>query len=122
MARTKEFNPEKSLDAAVEVFWEQGYEHTSLDALMDKMGIARQSLYDTFGDKRALYLKALERRHSPVCLDLHACTLFWRHCACLPASMVYRGQSTLYLRENSRADIHEAAPRGAGAAGYLLGS
>ena len=61
MARTKEFNPEKSLDAAVEVFWQQGYEHTSLDALMEKMGIARQSLYDTFGDKRALYLKALER-------------------------------------------------------------
>ena len=61
MARTKEFNPEKSLDAAVEVFWESGYERASLDALMDKMGVARQSLYDTFGDKRALYLKALER-------------------------------------------------------------
>jgi TetR/AcrR family transcriptional repressor of nem operon len=61
MARTKEFNPEKSLDAAVEVFWERGYERTSLDDLMNKMGIARQSLYDTFGDKRALYLKALER-------------------------------------------------------------
>lgn len=61
MARTKEFNPEKSLDAAVEAFWQQGYEHTSLDDLMDKMGIARQSLYDTFGDKRALYMKSLER-------------------------------------------------------------
>jgi TetR/AcrR family transcriptional regulator, transcriptional repressor for nem operon len=61
MARTKEFSPEKSLDAAVEVFSEQGYEHTSLDALMDRMGVARQSLYDTFGDKRALYLKVLER-------------------------------------------------------------
>jgi TetR/AcrR family transcriptional repressor of nem operon len=61
MARTKEFNPEKSLDAAVEVFWERGYERTSLDDLMNKMGIARQSLYDTFGDKRALYLKVLER-------------------------------------------------------------
>jgi TetR/AcrR family transcriptional repressor of nem operon len=61
MARTKEFNPEKSLDAAVQVFWELGYERTSLDDLMEKMGVARQSLYDTFGDKRALYMKALER-------------------------------------------------------------
>ncbi len=41
------------------VFWRFGYEHTSLGALMREMGIAKQSLYDTFGDKRALYLKAL---------------------------------------------------------------
>ena len=43
------------------VFWRFGYEHTSLDALMREMRIARQSLYDTFGDKRALYLKALRQ-------------------------------------------------------------
>ena len=41
------------------VFWRFGYEHTSLDLLMREMGIARQSLYDTFGDKRGLYLQAL---------------------------------------------------------------
>lgn len=61
MARTKEFDPEKSLNAAVDVFWRLGYERTSLDDLMGGMGVARQSLYDTYGDKRALYLKALER-------------------------------------------------------------
>jgi hypothetical protein len=43
------------------VFWRFGYEHTSLDVLMREMGIARQSLYDTFGDKRALYLQALHK-------------------------------------------------------------
>jgi TetR/AcrR family transcriptional regulator, transcriptional repressor for nem operon len=43
------------------VFWRFGYEHTSLDMLMREMGVARQSLYDTFGDKRALYLKALRQ-------------------------------------------------------------
>jgi TetR/AcrR family transcriptional repressor of nem operon len=59
MARTKEFNPDDALEAAVEVFWKLGYEHTSLDALMRKMDIARQSLYDTFGDKRSLFLKAI---------------------------------------------------------------
>ena len=43
------------------VFWRLGYEHTSLDALMREMGVAKQSLYDTFGDKRALYFKALRQ-------------------------------------------------------------
>jgi TetR/AcrR family transcriptional regulator, transcriptional repressor for nem operon len=51
MARTKEFDPDKALAAAVNVFWRSGYEQTSLDALMKGMGVARQSLYDTFGDK-----------------------------------------------------------------------
>src|SRR3954454_20004494 len=59
MARPKEFEPKQALNAAMNVFWRLGYEHTSLDALMQEMGIARQSLYDTFGDKRALYLRAL---------------------------------------------------------------
>src|SRR4051794_38964854 len=59
MARTKEFDPEEVLDLAMKVFWRSGYENTSLDVLMGEMGIARQSLYDTFGDKRSLYLKAL---------------------------------------------------------------
>jgi TetR/AcrR family transcriptional regulator, transcriptional repressor for nem operon len=59
MARTKKFDPERALAAAMHVFWRLGYENTSLDVLMAEMGIARQSLYDTFGDKRSLYLKAL---------------------------------------------------------------
>jgi TetR/AcrR family transcriptional repressor of nem operon len=45
----------------MQVFWRFGFEHTSLDVLMREMGIARQSLYDTFGDKRALYLQALKQ-------------------------------------------------------------
>ena len=59
MARFKEFDPERALDKAMHLFWRSGYENTSLEALMREMGIARQSLYDTFGDKRSLYLKAL---------------------------------------------------------------
>jgi TetR/AcrR family transcriptional regulator, transcriptional repressor for nem operon len=59
MARPKEFDPERALDKAMHVFWRAGYENASLEALMGEMGIARQSLYDTFGDKRSLYLKAL---------------------------------------------------------------
>jgi len=59
MARTKEFDPQKALETAMNTFWRLGYERTSLDVLMQETGIARQSLYDTFGDKRALYLQAL---------------------------------------------------------------
>jgi len=59
MARPKEFDPERALAKAMNLFWRLGYENTSLEALMKEMGIAKQSLYDTFGDKRALYLKAM---------------------------------------------------------------
>jgi TetR/AcrR family transcriptional regulator, transcriptional repressor for nem operon len=59
MARAKKFDPEKALAAAMNVFWRLGYENNSLDVLTEEMDVARQSLYDTFGDKRSLYLKAL---------------------------------------------------------------
>src|SRR5260370_27393997 len=43
----------------MDVFWQQGYEATSTDNLVRAIGIGRQSMYDTFGDKRQLYLEAL---------------------------------------------------------------
>jgi TetR/AcrR family transcriptional repressor of nem operon len=61
MVRTKEFDPEVALERAVELFWERGYEKTSLHDLVDRMGIGRRSLYDTFGDKHTLFLTALRR-------------------------------------------------------------
>jgi TetR/AcrR family transcriptional repressor of nem operon len=61
MARPKEFDRDTVLDRALELFWRQGYEGTSTAALVDHTGIGRQSLYDTFGDKRRLYLEALDR-------------------------------------------------------------
>jgi TetR/AcrR family transcriptional repressor of nem operon len=61
MARQKEFDSEEALQKAMEVFWSRGYEAASIQDLVEHMGINRQSLYDTFGDKHALYLKALDR-------------------------------------------------------------
>jgi TetR/AcrR family transcriptional repressor of nem operon len=61
MPRHLEFDRDQALDRAIDVFWEKGYEATSIDDLQHRMGIARASLYNTFGDKKALFLKALER-------------------------------------------------------------
>ena len=61
MARHKEFDRDEALHKAMEVFWARGYEAASIQDLLKHMGINRQSLYDTFGDKHALYLQALDR-------------------------------------------------------------
>jgi TetR/AcrR family transcriptional repressor of nem operon len=61
MARQKEFDCGDVLHKAMEVFWARGYEATSIRDLVKHMGINRQSIYDTFGDKHALFLQALDR-------------------------------------------------------------
>ncbi|MGW6707346.1 TetR/AcrR family transcriptional regulator [Streptomyces sp. NPDC054956] len=61
MARTKEFDPEAALQAAMELFWQRGYEATSMADLVERLGIGRASIYATFGNKHELYLKALDR-------------------------------------------------------------
>lgn len=61
MARHKEFDQDQALHKAMEVFWSRGYEAASVEDLVKHMGINRQSLYDTFGDKHTLYLQALDR-------------------------------------------------------------
>ncbi|WP_416151709.1 TetR/AcrR family transcriptional regulator [Salipaludibacillus sp. HK11] len=66
MARPKEFDPTKVLDRAVDIFWEFGYEGTSVHDLIKHLGIGRQSLYDTYGGKRDLFFSALkhyDRQH-----------------------------------------------------------
>ncbi|NIJ10153.1 TetR/AcrR family transcriptional repressor of nem operon [Saccharomonospora amisosensis] len=60
MARTKEFDPDTVLQRALELFWERGYEATSMADLVEHLGVARASIYATFGGKRELYLKALD--------------------------------------------------------------
>lgn len=59
MARPKEFNQDQALQQAIALFSRQGFAATSTDDLMHVMGISRQSMYDTSGDKRALFLEAL---------------------------------------------------------------
>lgn len=61
MARSKEFDVDNVLGKAMNVFWQQGYEKTSMQDLVTGMGIHKRSMYDTFGDKHTLYIKAMER-------------------------------------------------------------
>jgi TetR/AcrR family transcriptional repressor of nem operon len=61
MARTKEFDPDATLRAAMDLFWRKGYEATSMQDLVDHLGIGRGSIYATFGSKHELYLLALDR-------------------------------------------------------------
>lgn len=59
--RPRQFDADKALDAALQLFWRHGYEGTSLAMLSDAMGINTPSLYAAFGNKEALFRKALER-------------------------------------------------------------
>lgn len=61
MARPRTFDVDTALNGATSVFREHGYEGTSAQMLVDAMGIGRQSLYDTFGDKWKLYLSVVRR-------------------------------------------------------------
>ncbi len=61
MARTKEFDPDAAVAAAVDVFWKQGYANTSMQDLVDRLDLNRGSLYGTFGSKHELFVSALSR-------------------------------------------------------------
>jgi TetR/AcrR family transcriptional repressor of nem operon len=61
MPRPKEFIPDEALEKAMQVFWHKGYEATSMEDLLEAMDLNRGSLYDTFGDKRQLFLKVIDR-------------------------------------------------------------
>jgi TetR/AcrR family transcriptional repressor of nem operon len=60
MGRPYEFDREETLSKAMDLFWEKGYKATSIQDLVDKMGIKRGSIYNTFGDKHALFIAAVE--------------------------------------------------------------
>ena len=73
MARPKAFDPNEALTQATLVFWQKGYEATSVVELTAAMGINKFSLYNSFGDKRTLFLKTLTHYRKTVVKDQFAC-------------------------------------------------
>jgi TetR/AcrR family transcriptional repressor of nem operon len=68
MARPREFDPKQALQTAIEVFWEKGYFDASVDEVVKRSGVAKYGIYGTFGNKRELFIQALnqyarDRRH-----------------------------------------------------------
>lgn len=59
--RPRAFDADLALDRALDLFWRHGYEGASVSAIAEAMGVSKSSLYAAFGDKEALYLRALAR-------------------------------------------------------------
>lgn len=59
--RPLEFDPDAALDAAMQVFWRNGYENTSMQDLLDAMNLSKSSLYQAFGGKQALFERCMTR-------------------------------------------------------------
>lgn len=70
MARTKDFDEQVVLKKAIQLFSRKGYAATSMQEVVDALGISRSSLYDTFGDKHQLYLQALKAYQQENTLEL----------------------------------------------------
>lgn len=63
MARPREFDEDKVIKKAMTIFWERGYDATSIRDLEAATGLSRISIYNTFGDKEGLFLRALDLYH-----------------------------------------------------------
>lgn len=70
--RPRAYDPEQALAQATAAFWQAGYSATSLDTLALATGMNRPSLYGAFGDKRGLYLQALQRYTEAACVAMRA--------------------------------------------------
>lgn len=61
MPKPKKFNEKEALNVIMDVFWQKGYDGTSIDDLLQKLKIGKQSLYNAFGEKKAIFKKALDQ-------------------------------------------------------------
>src|SRR5688572_28957647 len=73
MARNKAFDPEERLEKARDLFWEKGYNATSMQDLVEGMQLNRASIYDTYGDKYALFQQCLQNYAKEKLFDCKQC-------------------------------------------------
>lgn len=108
--RPRAYDPETALQQALGVFWNTGYSGASLDNIATAAGMNRPSLYAAFGDKHALYIKALEQYWAVAFADMHAALT--DHDLNLSQALMrfYEGQLSIYFSG-------EGQPRGCFAIG-----
>ena len=102
MGRPREFDLDRALDHALEVFWRNGYEGASIAELTEAMGINPPSLYAAFGNKEELFRKALERYVAQY-------ARYWDDALAVPTA---RGMVEHLLREAANFLSDECNPRG----------
>lgn len=73
MARTREFDPDTALQAAMQVFWRDGYYASSIEDLVEATGVSRYGLYSVYENKRGLFLAALDHYAAHVVRDMSNC-------------------------------------------------
>ena len=102
MGRPREFDIERALDRALEVFWRNGYEGASIANLTEAMGINPPSLYAAFGNKEALFRRALDRY-------VQQRTGFWDEALAAPTA---RGMIAHLLHESANFLTEKCNPPG----------
>ncbi len=76
MGRPKNFSPVTAVRKALQLFWEKGFEGTSMSDLLEKLNISRSSFYDTFGDKQTIFLKTMDLFTQMMSQTLQSSTLY----------------------------------------------
>jgi TetR/AcrR family transcriptional repressor of nem operon len=108
LGRPLEFDPDRALDAAVEVFWRKGFEAASMADLLAAMELSKSSLYQAFGSKRDLFERALARYRDRLGADL--------------SERLDRAASGRQFIEGVFAEVAGTAGLPAGAMGCLIGN
>jgi TetR/AcrR family transcriptional regulator, transcriptional repressor for nem operon len=103
MPKTKQFEEAAVLQKAANVFWEKGYNGTSMDELVAATGLSRSSMYDTFGDKQGLYLKTLEHYRQQAACQLEQ----W-----MPPNTPPRQKIALFLQKSAEASLADGHQKG----------
>lgn len=108
--RPRAYDPEVALNQALGVFWSTGFSGSSLDSIAAAAGMNRPSLYAAFGDKHALYLKALEQYWDLAAADMHQALTSTELTLHQALMRFYEGQLSIYYSG-------EGQPRGCFAIG-----
>ena len=108
--RPRTYDPAVALDQARAAFWNTGYAATSLDDLSAATGLNRPSLYGAFGDKKSMYIQALEKSRAEINAGLAAAMAPEEHLR-MALTRVYEASAGIYMRGDS-------GPRGC----FLIGT